>query len=271
MKRCPAIVLALLLTTGLGGCASKYGAQNTTVNYYPGCYRPIADLRQNENNTAKGTVTGSVIGALGGALVGLLAGGGRWQGAVVGGAMGAATGAMAGNYYARKQQEADDNIRLASYMQDLDGDISNLTVAQAAARTSLQCYDQQFRLLLADIKAGQIGREQAQARYAEIVSGREEAIGILGQAAQSGRNMDQEYEQAFMNEQQNMQSPARQAEGRGAYAQKSQALNSARTRKNDLAKKTASIEQDRDQAREVTAQQTRAINQAMANLSDIRA
>ena len=58
-------------------------------------------------------------------------------GAVVGGATGGVAGTMAGNIYARKQQEADDNRRLASYLQDLDGDISNLDLAGAAARTSL--------------------------------------------------------------------------------------------------------------------------------------
>ena len=39
----------LLLLTGsllLSGCASKYGAQQTKVNYYPQCYQPVSALRQ---------------------------------------------------------------------------------------------------------------------------------------------------------------------------------------------------------------------------------
>lgn len=270
MRRCTAWIMMILLF-GLGGCASKYGTQNTSVNYYLGCYRPIADLRENEHSTAKGTATGAVIGALGGALVGLLATGGKWQGAVIGGATGGVAGTMAGNIYARKQQEADDNRRLASYLQDLDGDISNLDLASAAARTSLQCYDNQFNLLVAAIKARQIDRQSAAARYAEISSGREEAIAILGNAVQYGRNLDQQYEQAFMSEEQNLAQPRSRASGASKAAQGKRNLNVARNRKQVLTQKTRAIEEQKSQAQQASSSQTREINEVMANLEDIRA
>lgn len=270
MKRCTAWIMMVLLF-GLGGCASKYGTQNTSVTYYPGCYRPIADLRENEHSTAQGTATGAVIGALGGALIGLLATGGKWQGAVIGGATGGVAGTMAGNMYARKQQEADDNRRLASYLQNLDGDISNLDLTSAAARASLQCYDNQFNQLIAAIRARQIDRMSAAARYAEISSGREEAIAILGNAVQYGRNLDQQYEEAFMSEEQNLARPRPRAERAPVAAQGKKHLNVARSRKQVLVQKTQAIEEEKSAAQQASSRQTREINEVMANLEDIRA
>lgn len=268
MRRLVSMVLVLcLVCPALTGCASKYGEQRTTVNYYPACYRPIHDLRSRENDVAKGTAGGAIVGALGGALLGLLASGGKWQGAVVGGATGGVVGTMAGNMYARKQQEANDNIRLASYLQDIDGDISNLDLAGAAARSSLQCYDQQFRILLTQIKARQITREAAQQRFAEITSGREEAINILGSAVAHGQNLNQEYEQAFASEQQQMQTPQKLAQGQDAYVRKNRQLNSARQAKQQLVRKTQALQTDRVEAQNTTSSQ---IAEFQAHLADAR-
>ena len=55
------LIMALL---ALPGCASKYGAQRTKVNYYPQCYQPVQQLRDDENYVAKSTATGAVGGAL---------------------------------------------------------------------------------------------------------------------------------------------------------------------------------------------------------------
>lgn len=266
MKRYIAMVLAgVLVLPVLPGCASKYGEQRTAVNYYPACYQPIQDLRNRENDVARGTAGGAIVGALGGALLGLLASGGKWQGAVVGGATGGVAGTMAGNMYARKQQEADDNRRLASYLQDIDGDISNLDIAGAAARTSLQCYDRQFNVLLAEIKARTITRAAAQQRFAEISAGREEAISILGNAVYHGKNLDQQYEQAFASEAQQMRTPQKAAQGSGAYQQKASTLNAAKKRKQALTQKTASLETERAQAQSTSSSQIREIQEALAN------
>lgn len=260
---CLILAASLLI---LPGCASKYGEQKTSVNYYPACYQPIQDLRNREHSTAKSTAVGAGLGAVTGALVGL-ATTGRWQGALMGGVMGAAGGAMVGNMYGRKQQEKDDNIRLASYMQDLDGDISNLDIQSAAARSSLQCYDRQFTVLLGEIKARQITRDAASTRFAEIQSGREEAIAILGNAYQQGTNLNQEYEKAFASEQQQISTPQKKA----TYRQNSQTLNAARQRKKALTQKTAAISEERTAAQNQSSLQAQQINQAMAELSDIRA
>ena len=39
------LVVTVACIALLGGCASKYGAQTTQVNYYPQCYSPVAQLR----------------------------------------------------------------------------------------------------------------------------------------------------------------------------------------------------------------------------------
>lgn len=259
----------LIVVFGLcNGCASKYGEQKTQVNYYPACYKPIADLRSGENTVAKNTAGGALLGAFTGAMIGLLATG-KWQGAVMGGAAGGVAGSVAGNIYGKKQQEKDDNIRLNSYLQDIDGDISNLDIVSAAARSSLQCYDGQFNILISEIKAKQISRQAAEQRFAEISDGREEAIALLGNAWQHGQNLNQEYENAFINEQKNISAPA-QSTQTVSYQQKAATLNKARQRKAALAQKTADVSRQRQQAVTDTSRQTREINEAYAALADIR-
>lgn len=258
------MVASLLMVTG---CASKYGEQHTTVNYYPSCYRPIKDLRDRENTVAKSTATGAVLGAAGGALIGLLTTG-KWQGAVMGAAVGGVGGTMVGAAHGQQQQQRDDNIRLNRYLQEIDGDISNLDIASAAARTSLQCYDREFQALLRTIRSRQISREAAQSRYVEIQNGREEAIAILGDVVNQGANLDQQYEQAFANEEQQILSPQAKAQGQVAYKQKKSTLNAARKRKQAITQKTASVREERTQAQNATKSQNSDFSSAVALLSD---
>lgn len=260
------LIFALAL---LPGCASKYGEQRTTVNYYPACYQPIQDLRSSEHNVAKGTAVGSLIGALGGALTGLLVSGGKWQGAVVGGAVGAAGGAMAGNYYARKQQEQDDNRRLASYLQDLEGDISGLNVVSAAARNSLQCYDRQFRILLGEIKAKRISREAASARYQEIRNGKEEAVAILGETLARAQEMDRQYEQAFLNEEQALSRPQKAAQA--DTPRKKAAIKAARKKKDSLVAATREIREQKNSAQTGMANDDAEFAKYLKDVSDEQA
>lgn len=262
------LLMPFLIFATLAGCASKYGNPNTQVNYYPKCYQPIADLRQRENQVGKSTLGGAVIGALGGALLGLLTGDGRWQGALMGAAVGGVSGSMVGHAYGTREKELDDNRRMAAYLENLDGDIYNMDISAAAAQTSLNCYDQQFQVLLAAIRAKKIDRQSAAARFAEIQSGREEAIAILGDVARAGTNLEQQYKEAFILEEQEMQmqpqgSPAR-------TASKKQTLNAARKKQQTLAKKTSHANQKRSEAQTTTAQQSRAINEAMAGLEELK-
>lgn len=270
MRKALTLVTMVFFLVTTTGCASKYGEQKTQVNYYPGCYQPIADLRAGENSVARNTGAGALLGAFTGAVVGLLATGGKWQGAAVGAATGGVAGTMAGNLYGRKQQEKNDNIRLASYLQDLDGDISNMDVSTAAARTSLRCYDNQFKVLLADMKARRITRQVAEARFSEIASGREEAIAILGNAAQYGQDLNAQYEQALASEERQMSEPARSGAGKAATVQQKQTLQTARQKNRALSQKVSAVRQEKEAAVADSSSQTREINELYANLDDIR-
>ncbi|MBO4300038.1 MAG: hypothetical protein J5861_00390 [Desulfovibrio sp.] len=260
-------LIILIFTLLCSGCASKYGTQKTAVNYYPNCYRPIQDLRSHEHDVAKGTAGGAAIGALGGAALGFLLSGGKWQGAVTGAAVGGVAGGVTGNIYASKQKEIDDNKRLASYLQDIDGDISNLDVVGSAARVSLQCYDRQFAALLSDIKTKKVSRDIAQKRYAEISSGREEAISLMGDAVVTGRNLDQQYQAAFVSEERALNTRKRSSSVKGG----TRTLKTARQQQQVLQRKVDDLAREKSAAEQISSANGEAFRRACEDYADSRA
>lgn len=190
--------LALLLAAGLlfGGCTSKYGAQKTRVNYYPQCYQPVAQLRQDENSTGTSTAVGATGGALLGALIGGLATG-KVEGAVAGAAVGGVSGAVAGNIYGKSQARDRDAAYLQAYSRQLGSEAASMNRATAAAKVASKCYDEQFQLAANQFKAGQISRLDFQNRYNEIRSGLEETSFILNSTATTMAEKDSEYQQAL--------------------------------------------------------------------------
>ncbi len=188
-------LIAVLL---LGGCASKYGAQITTVEFYQKCYQPIQDLRDAEkafNNTVAGTIiAGAVLGGIAGALTG------RPHAALIGIGVGLAAGTVAGYALAKQMEFQDDNKRLASYIKDLDGDISGLDRVTAAAQTARICYDEQFYIALDAFKAGKMSREDFNRRYTEIKNGSMEAGQILGVIIDSASSRDLAFQDALKKE-----------------------------------------------------------------------
>ena len=189
----------LLLLTGsllLSGCASKYGAQQTKVNYYPQCYQPVSALRQDENSTGSSTAAGAVGGALLGALIGGLATG-KVQGAVAGAAAGGAVGAVGGNIYGKSQAKKRDAAYVESYNRQLGAEAASMNRSTAAAKVAAKCYDEQFKLAADQFRAGQISRLGFQQRYDEIRSGLAETSYILGDTAATMARKDGEYRQAL--------------------------------------------------------------------------
>ena len=196
------ILCSLLLTLGIlaTGCAtSQYGEQITTVAYYPQCYAPIQALRDAdaEFNKTVGISTG--MGILGGALIGLLATG-KAEGALIGAAAGGVAGAGLGYAKARQERIADDNKRMASYLVDLEGDISGVDRATAAARTARDCYNRQFRQAIDDYKAGRMPRQELTDRYTEIKNGCVEAGNILGSVIAVADDKERDYQEAVRSE-----------------------------------------------------------------------
>lgn len=198
MQRLVSIPLCLFLAAGLliSGCTSKYGEQKTKVNYYPQCYQPVNQLRQDENSTGKSTATGAVGGALLGALIGGLATG-RASGAIAGAVAGGAAGAVAGNVYGKSKSQDRDAAYLHQYSQQLGSEAASMNRSTAAAKVAAKCYDEQFKLAADQFKAGQITRMEFQERYNEIRSGLEETSFILNDTATTMAKKDGEYQQAL--------------------------------------------------------------------------
>lgn len=200
------IIHIVLVTFLVSGCASQYGQQITTVKYCPECYQSIQDLRNAEKqfNT---TVAGSVVaGAVLGAVIGGIATG-KPQGALAGAVAGGLAGGLAGYALAKQQKIKDDNQRLASYLQDMDGDISGIDRVAAAAQVARKCYDNQFQMALAAFKEGRMNRAELDDRYKEIKSGTMEANQILGTLLAGAGNKEKQYQEALKSEAQMAKRP----------------------------------------------------------------
>jgi outer membrane lipoprotein SlyB len=174
-----AILLALVLSLSAGACAhnSRFGPQTTSVNYYPQCYEPIAQMRSNEFMVEESTAAGAIAGALLGALAGYAVDGGR--GALIGATMGAVTGGIVANQFAQAAQERDDSRRLGLYAAQLEEASSNMNATTAAAAWARQCYEKQFETAVQEYRAGYIDKEQFRSRYTEVAAGMEEASRVL--------------------------------------------------------------------------------------------
>ncbi len=189
----------VLGTFAMTGCASKYGTQTTSTTYYPSCYQPVAELRQDENIVANSTATG----AIGGALVGAILGGlitGKTEGALVGAAAGGAAGAVGGNIYGKNQEGKRNAEFYAKYSQQLNAETASMNRATAAARIASQCYEREFKKAISQAKSGAISKQQLSARYSEIRSGLEETSRILQTAYSNTASKDQEYQKAMAQE-----------------------------------------------------------------------
>ncbi len=194
----PVIVL-LCFALMLPGCASKYGEQKTKVHYYPQCYSPIKQLREDENLVAKSTATGAVTGALAGAIIGALATG-KVEGAVAGAAAGGVVGAAGGYAYGKHQQQKRDAEFFKKYANALDEDIESIGRTMGAAKVARQCYNEQFKKLIADYKSGRITARERDNRYKEIRSGLQEVSFILQQKYDDMSAKDAEYAKALADD-----------------------------------------------------------------------
>lgn len=199
---CLALVLLSVMT--LTGCKSQYGEQKTTVNYYPQCYTPVAELRKDENSVAKSTAAGAAGGAVLGALIGGLATG-KVEGALVGAVAGGAAGAVGGNVYGKSQAKQRDAQYLEAYARQLGSEAQVMDRATAAATVAMKCYDKEFKTAIAQYKAGTITRIELDERYKEIRSGLEETSVILKSTVTSMAERDAEYQKALAEDFTNVQ------------------------------------------------------------------
>ena len=206
MKKNIIYVLILVICASLTtGCASKYGPQQTEVNYYPACYDPIKKLREEEKRVNEAYAKGAAVGAGGGALLGLLIGKGKPETILASAVVGAAFGAIVNGQIEKARQIKDQNQRMATYLTSIQGNISNLNIQTTSAKEALQCYERQFKILMRSIKRKQVSREEAQRMFAEIESGTKEATKILGVLESNSQDMEKQYRAALATEEQELQ------------------------------------------------------------------
>lgn len=200
-ERFSCVGMSLVLIGGLAmtGCASRYGPQRTTINYYPQCYQPVAQLRQDENSVGKSTAAGAAGGALLGALIGGLASG-KVEGALAGAAVGGVGGAVAGHAVGKSNADKRDAAYLSEYTQRMGSEAAGMNRATAAAKLASQCYDDQFKQAVSEFKSGRITREDLQQRYTEIRTGLEETSYILQETSNSMARRDVAYQEALSND-----------------------------------------------------------------------
>ncbi|MDR1921302.1 MAG: glycine zipper 2TM domain-containing protein, partial [Candidatus Adiutrix sp.] len=116
-----AVAITLMAAVAAGGCASQYGRQTVKINYYPGCYQPITQLRKDESAKTRNTVLGGIIGGVAGGVIGYQKGG--IKGAAIGAAGGALLGAAASYLITNEIQKKSAAERLAAYSEAMNQDL----------------------------------------------------------------------------------------------------------------------------------------------------
>ncbi|MDR1038870.1 MAG: hypothetical protein LBR80_01630 [Deltaproteobacteria bacterium] len=171
-----AAAAALLLFSGCAG--QKLGAQTVKVNYYPECYQPVTDMRQNAEKLNESVMKGAIAGAITGGIAGLLSGG-SWRSVAAGAAIGAVAGATIAYLTTAETQAKAQEERFALYNQTLDVDYGNIDQAVAAARITAACYKREYQRVATEFKARRMSQEEMVARVTEIRDGSRDAAEIL--------------------------------------------------------------------------------------------
>lgn len=177
------LLLSILLFTS--ACAKKTETETVQAHYYPACHEPLAYLHSRTAGTtgkaiASGAIQGGVISGIASAIIGAITGNLRPVGVLAGVAAGGAVGGLVGGVNQHQVSEREDNQHLSKYLEEVDGDISNMDIVQAAATVSKQCYAKEFTALTSEMRQGRIEGSAAQARYTEIAAGTKEADQLLG-------------------------------------------------------------------------------------------
>lgn len=193
------IILFLIMLLFLNACAKN--VQTSISQYYPECHEPLEEIKQvnSGSNVAKaagkGAAQGAVAGIISGAVIGIVSG--KPAQVLQSAITGAVAGGVAGGIYGgASNTSSEENILMAKYFEQIDGDISSLTLKEAAATVSLQCYNRQFVNLLNKIRAGEMTKKAADSHFAELETGRKEALELLGKGSETTSEQRSLFEQA---------------------------------------------------------------------------
>jgi hypothetical protein len=163
----------------------------------------VAVLRQQDQQFQQTMAVNTLAGAAGGAALGGLIGG-DWRSALIGAAAGAVTAAAATYASARLQQQPDDELRRGTIAGDMYHDSSELQRAVVAARQADNCYGSAYNQLVAGLRSGAISKTDAVRRFTEIDQGEREVGAILAEYGKKTTASVQQYEVAFDQEAQRM-------------------------------------------------------------------
>jgi hypothetical protein len=163
----------------------------------------VALLRQQDQQFQQTMAVNTLAGAAGGAALGALIGR-DWQSALIGAAAGAVTAAAATYASARLQQQPDDELRRGTIAGDMYHDSSELQRAVVAARQADNCYGSAYNQLVAGLRSGAISKPDAVQRFTEIDQGEREVGAILAEYGKKTTASVQQYEVAFDQEAQRM-------------------------------------------------------------------
>jgi hypothetical protein len=145
----------------------------------------------------------TLAGAASGAAVGALASGGNWKGALIGAAAGALVAATA-TYASARAQETNDETRRMLIANDMSHDYGEVQRAVVAARQADNCYTFAYDQLVTNIRRGVVPKPEAAIRFAEIDQGEHEVAAILAEYGKKTQASVHEYEVAFNQEAQRM-------------------------------------------------------------------
>jgi hypothetical protein len=163
----------------------------------------VALLRQQDQQFQQAMAVNTLAGAAGGAALGALVSGGDWRGALIGAAAGGLTAATA-TYASARAQEADDERRRLLIANDMSHDYGEVQRAVVAARQADNCYGYAYNELVANLRRGAISKPEAAQRFAEIDQGERELGTILAEYGKKTSASVQQYEVAFNNEAQRL-------------------------------------------------------------------
>lgn len=155
-----AVVCAGLM---LSGCVTTQSGRIGADDGTDSCRRQLVALDSTGNFFAEDIIKGAVVGAVAGGLLGGLASG-NWRGAAIGAAAGAVAGAATGYWSAVQQQQRDQAAMYTQVKGDLSRENAQLDRTQAAFDQLTDCRFGQARQVRADLTAGRISRDQAQAQ-----------------------------------------------------------------------------------------------------------
>ena len=196
------LAASLVLTS----CVAPGGTtvpQSTRVAYYPQCYQSVGLLRQQDQQFQQTMAVNTLAGAAGGAALGALIGH-DWQSALIGAAAGGLVAATATYASARMQQQPNDELRRGAIAGDINHDSSELQRAVLAARQADYCYGQAYDHLVTDLRRGTIPKPEAAVRFTEIDQGERELGAILAEYGKKTTASAQQYEVAFSQEAQRL-------------------------------------------------------------------